>query len=102
MLSLSQIDRVVDKAASAVLKRSRVSRVYSDFTTDSIGQDALLVTIVIRDNKAEEITGDNAVDAIVRIRHALHKSGEERFPIIEFATEAELEAELEADANPEP
>lgn len=91
MLNLRDVDRVVDKAASAALKKARVSRVYSALTADSDGRDALLLTIVVRGGNNDDISGDRALDTIVRIRHDLLESGEERFPIIEFATEAELE-----------
>ena len=96
MLSLNEVNRVVDLAASAVLKPDKLSRVFSDYTTDSDGRDALLVTVVLRTDKAKEVTGDTALDTMVRIHHDLENSGEERLPIIGFATEAELEA----DASP--
>ncbi len=97
MFSLTKVNRIVDLAASAVLQPDKLRRVFSDYTTDSDGRDALLLTIVLRTDKAKEVTGDTAVDTIVRIHNDLESFGEERLPIIEFATEAELEA----DADPE-
>ena len=99
MLSLTEVNRIVDLAASAVLTPDRLSRVFSEYTTDSDGRDALLLTIVLRTDKAKEVTGDTAVDTIVRIHNDLESSGEERMAITEFATEAELEDELEADGE---
>lgn len=91
MLDLSDIDRVVDRAASASLKNAGFSRVYTKFTTDSEGREALHVTIVLRSNKNKEVSGNSALNTIVRVQRDLRRSGEERFPIIEFVTEDELE-----------
>jgi len=101
MLSLTEVNRIVDLAASAVLTPDRLSRVFSEYTTDSDGRDALLLTIVVRTDKAKEVNGDSAVDTIVRIHNDLERAGEERTAMTRFATEAELEDELDADADSE-
>lgn len=92
MLDIAEVDRVVDKAASAALRKARVSRVYSSPTLDSDGQEALNVTIVLRRGSRKTVSGEAALSAIVRIGRDLWKNGEERFPIIEFVTEEELDA----------
>jgi hypothetical protein len=48
MLALSEVDRVVDKAAAAALKKTRVRRVFSSPTVAPDGQEALSVTIVLK------------------------------------------------------
>jgi hypothetical protein len=101
MLSLTEVNRIVDLAASAVLTPDRLNRVFSEHTTDSDGRDALLLTIVLRTDKAKEVTGDTALGTMVRIHNDLESSGEERMAITRFATEAELADELEADADSE-
>jgi hypothetical protein len=93
MLALTEIDRIVTKAAKDSLK-GKFIRAASAYATDSEGQDALDLTIVLA--KAR-VSGDAALDAIVRIQHDLSDSGEERLPIVHFATESEL-----ADASAEP
>jgi hypothetical protein len=98
MLALSEVDRVVDKAAAAALKKTRVRRVFSSPTVDSDGQEALSVTIVLRRGRSDQVTGDSALDAIFKIGRDLLNSGEERQPIVHFITEEELDD----DGDPEP
>jgi hypothetical protein len=97
MLSLNEVDRVVDKAAAAAFKRRRLSRVYSEPTVDSVGADALRVMIVFRDDTYPEIKGEDAAKAVARIFEDLSKLGDDRIPIIEFATEEDLRS----DGDPE-
>ncbi|HKM61023.1 MAG TPA: hypothetical protein VJY39_00905 [Acidisphaera sp.] len=97
MLDLKEVDRVAQNAASAVLKRLRV-RVFSEQATDSDGRDALRITVVLPRRMTRRVSGDDALDTVVRVRRELREAGEGRLPIIEFATEDELEA----DADPQP
>jgi hypothetical protein len=92
MLDLNKVDEVLDKVAATDLKRIGVSRVYSKVTVDSEGHDALQITVVLRDDKKDGVSGDDAVDIIVGIERELRRAGEERLPIIEFATEEELQS----------
>ena len=94
MLELRGVDQVVDKAASSALTRAVVSRVFSKPTIDSEGREALNVTVVLKQGKGGSVSGDAALSAIVRIQHDLRERGEERFPIVYFATEEELEAPI--------
>ena len=41
-------------------------------------------------DSVQHITGDEALDVIVGIQQTLHDAGEERFPIIRYATGSEL------------
>jgi len=90
MLTSGDVDRVVDKAATAALKGVKLSKVYSTVTTDSDGRDALNITVVIESIGKNAMTGDAALNAIVRIQRDLRASGEERLAIVDFATEDEL------------
>ena len=92
MLELTKVNEVVKKAASAVLKRpAGVQRVDSEPTSDSDGQEALHVTIVLKRGSADKISGDSVADTLFGIQRALREAGEERFPIVDFVTEEELE-----------
>jgi hypothetical protein len=59
--------------------------------TDSQGHDALRVTIVIRPGAADKLKGDSVLDTLVEIQDRLREAGEERFAIVEYATQDELE-----------
>jgi hypothetical protein len=99
MLELAKVNDVVKKAASAVLKRrAGVQRVFSEPTSDSQGHDALHITIVLKPGDADKISGDMALDTLVEIEKALRGASEDRFPIIDFATEEELESSDETES----
>lgn len=99
VLELSQVEKVVREAASTALKGSaRVQGVSSSATSDSEGQEALHITIVLSGGNIDEISGDKALDTLVSIESALRAAKEERFPIIDFATEEELKAGVDTES----
>ena len=92
MLSLPKINEVVSRVASAALKpAARVLRVESEPTADSHGQDALHITIVLEQGGADKIGGDQALDTIVEIVKSLRRAKEDRFSLVDFVGEEELE-----------
>lgn len=90
MLTQNKIIKIARDAAAGNLASSAVSRVISEETTDSEGRDALRITIVIKPHAVGKLTGDAALDTLVEIQDSLLEAGEERFPIVEYATEKEL------------
>jgi hypothetical protein len=98
MIELAKVNEVVKKAASAVLKRrAGVHRVFSEPAADSEGHEALHITIVLKPGAADKISGDMALDTLVEVDKALRGAGEDRFPIIDFATEKELQSSDETE-----
>ena len=91
MLEQEKIDQIARKVADANLPKHAVTRVSTALTTDSQGRDALQITIVLEPDAVPKITGDAALDTLVQIHDNLRKAGDDRFPIIEYATEAELQ-----------
>jgi hypothetical protein len=91
MLKPNRISKIARDAAMANLASSAVSRVISEATTDSEGRDALRITIVIHPDALGRLTGDSALDTLVQIQEDLREAGEQRFPIVEYATEKELQ-----------
>jgi hypothetical protein len=93
MLAPAKVNEIVKKAASAVLKRQAgVQRVVSEPAVDSDGDEVLHITIVLKRGSADKISGDKALDTLVGIDRALREASEDRFPIIDFVTEEELES----------
>jgi hypothetical protein len=69
---------------------SAVTSVVSEPFVDSEGREALRITIVIAPKFSAKIKGDKSLDTLVEIQNRLRKAGEERFPLVEYATEKEL------------
>ncbi|WP_375395679.1 hypothetical protein [uncultured Sphingomonas sp.] len=91
MLDMMEVRRIVNSAALSALKKIDVSTVLSEPSVDSDGNNALSVTIVMKNGSLKRMNGDLAPDTIVRIRHDLDEAGEERTPIVYSSTERELE-----------
>lgn len=82
--------RLVGQVAKAHLGPEQVIRVAAEPAIDSEGREALRVTIVIRPGAAKQLGGDAVLDTLVGVQERLQEMGEQRFPIIEYATEQEL------------
>ena len=91
MLDLEQVTQISSEVAKANLPPQGVVRVQSEPTVDSQGQDALYLTIVVAPEAADRVSGDAVVNTLVQIHDRLRDAGDDRFPIIEYTTEAELE-----------
>jgi hypothetical protein len=79
------IRSIATEVATATLSQQNFTAVTSSSTTDSTGNEALQITVVIKPNV--EVTGDVALTTLVQMQHRLQQAGEQRFPIIEYATE---------------
>jgi len=90
MTSEKRIRQIVRQAATANLGSANFTSVISSTATDSTGHEALRITIVIKPGAETKIKGDAALDTVVQIQDRLRKAGEERFPLVEFATTEEL------------
>lgn len=90
MIAAEQIDSIVTEAARRTLGAKAVERAFSEPTVDSVGKDALRVTIVLKPKSVESIDGDSALDTLVKIQHDLEAQGEERRAIVGYATEDDL------------
>jgi hypothetical protein len=73
------------------LSSSAFSNTFTEAAIGSEGQDAIRITIVIEPGAAAKPDGDAVLDTLVEIQDRLRDAGEERFPIVEYATEAELQ-----------
>jgi hypothetical protein len=58
---------------------------------DYDGEDSLRVTVVLDPAAAEKLDGDMALDLIRALRQRLEDMGEQRFPVVEYATRDEIE-----------
>jgi hypothetical protein len=91
MLGHEQVENIANGVAAAHLSGSTVRNIIAEPTVDSEGREALRIIIVIEPGAATRIKGDAALDILVQLQERLRQAGDERFPIIEYATEEELE-----------
>jgi hypothetical protein len=92
MLNEKRIREIAEQVASANLTSANISSVSSSTAIDSEGHDALRITIVINPGSEAKISGDAALDTLVGIQDRLRREGEERFAVVEYATDEELNA----------
>ena len=90
MLPQTRIDEIVAEVATAYLTRENFERAMSEPTVDSQGEDALRITIVIKPDALERLKGGPVLDTLFQISERLQEAGENRFPLVHYATEAEL------------
>jgi hypothetical protein len=90
MLDDKKIRQIASEVATANISGGNFTSVISGPAIDSEGHEALRITIVIKPGAEPKINGEAALNTLVQIQDRLRKAGEERFPIIEYATKKEL------------
>jgi hypothetical protein len=90
MLDDKTITQIATEVATANLSPQNFTSIVSSATTDSTGQQALQLTIVIPDGAEKRIQGEATLSTLVQMQERLRQAGEDRFPIIEYSTEKEL------------
>jgi hypothetical protein len=90
MLDYAETSRVAEQAAKIALGKKKVVRVFTEPGTDAEGHDALRITIVLTPDAVESLDGDALLKNLLDLREGLWKQGEERAPIVSYATEEEL------------
>jgi hypothetical protein len=83
--------RLIRQALVAELGDNIVERLEIEPTTDSQGREALKIAVVLTPGATDRIAGDAVLDALVSVQDRFREMREERIPIIEYATEAELD-----------
>ena len=91
MLDTARILEIARRVARVHVPEAGVERILAEPTTDSQGADALWITIVLKIEAADKMTGDDAIELLVGLSRSLRDAGEDRLPIIEYATEQELQ-----------
>lgn len=90
MLESGEIKKIVVAATNKALAATTPLRIIAEPTTDSEGNSALRVVLVLTQDAVEKVTGDETLDVLVDIQRRLQSRGEERLVTVEYATEAEL------------
>ncbi len=82
--------KIVETSAKRILGKENVVRVFTEPGTDSEGKDAMRITIVITPEAVTRIKGDALLDNLLEIHNRLSEAGEDRTPMVGYATEEEL------------
>jgi hypothetical protein len=93
MISMSEISTFAHETAINRIHKQNLERIITETTTDSDGNEAVRITIVITPGAIKNITGDQALDIIADIQSRFQDKNDSRFPIIEYATEKEIESD---------
>ena len=102
MLETARIAEIAGEAARALLAPPDLERVLTQPSTDSEGGEALRITLVLKPEAVRALSGDTALNLLVDIQQKLSRAGEERLPIVDYATEQELEGDRVLDETDEP
>jgi hypothetical protein len=90
MLDDKQIAKIATEVATANLSHQNFTSISTSSSTDSTGEGALQITIIIPAGAEKRIQGDATLSTLVQMHERLREAGEHRFPIIEYSTEREL------------
>lgn len=82
---------LIKQAVVAALGQDHVVHVRWEPTIDSQGQEALRILIVITPDATQKLKGGAVLDVLVSLQRRLSEMRENRIPMIEYATEAELQ-----------
>ncbi len=91
MLNPEQISRIVSEVVAANTSPDSVRAVTSEPATAFEGEEAVRITIVVTPDAVAHLEAGPAGDTVVQIMERLRNAGEERFPILQYATKEELE-----------
>jgi hypothetical protein len=82
--------KLIQRAFVTELGAENVLRVEYKTATDSQGEEALKIVVVIAPNAIKKFAGGASLNALVRLREWLNEIGDSRIPLVEYATETEL------------
>jgi hypothetical protein len=99
MLDIGRITELARDVFRRKLGPKRVEDVVVEPRADSLGNDALLVLVVISPSALKQLkNGEDVATARFEFGQQLELAGEDRFPIVEYATREELLADSDAES----
>lgn len=91
MLEREQLKKIISDVVATHTTPGSVIDVMTEPATAFDGEEAVRITIVLTPNAVTQLEAGPAGDTVIQIMDRLRAAGEERFPILQYATEAELE-----------
>jgi len=86
-LSDDKIIEIAKQVAAENLASGTVGTIRSASIIDSLGRDALEITIVLTPGSSSAVTGDMAVNTVFDLNQRLQEAREERFSIVRYSSE---------------
>ncbi len=86
MLEALELQKLAKEVFHKRLPSIHLNDVLTQPITDSDGEAALRITLVLTPESSGAISGQDGLKLLVAIREALSRKGEDRFPIVEYAT----------------
>ncbi len=91
MLQEDQIAQIVTRAVEANAAPNSVRRVMTEPADTFEGEDAVRITIVLTPDAVKQLADGDPGDVFIRVWNEMRAAEDPRFPILDYATEAELE-----------
>jgi hypothetical protein len=92
MLNDPEIQKLMKRMAAGVIPGNQLLEVRSEPTVDSGGKDAVRITLVVSDDAVSMLSGDQLANLLVDVHDCFLNEGDERFPLIYFATPSDLDS----------
>ncbi len=86
MLEAFHLHNIAKEIVGKNLPSVTLDDVRAEAMSMSTGEDGLRITLVLTPESVDAISGDDALKVLVDIRDGLLREGENRFPIVEYAT----------------
>jgi hypothetical protein len=88
----AEIEQITRKIVDANTVTNAVVSVRSRPSVDWTGDPVIRISIVVRPEAEVSLTGETPLNILTSISDELMRLGDDRFPIIDYATTADMEA----------
>jgi hypothetical protein len=92
MIQASDVARIAEKVAREKFGTENVVRTTAEPTVDWTGAEVWRVLIVLTPDAVSRIPDDAALDNLVALQQSVQEAGDDRFAVVDYATEEELAA----------
>ncbi len=97
MLEDPQVVKLMKQVAAGVFPAKELLDVRSEPSSDWEGQDSLRITLLLSDEGAAQMTGEQLASLLREIRDSLVGKGDERFPYLYFKTSTDFSSDEDPD-----
>lgn len=97
MLEDPQIQKLMKEVAASIMPSRQLLEVRTEPAFDAEGKEALRITLVVTDEAVRSLTGEQLTRLLVDIHDGLLREGDDRFPLVSYATSSDDGDENEED-----